>query len=61
MTLLDKFRDLFPNAKIENGVPAPFPCELDKTLFPMGQEECGRAVGGSCLECAERFWAQEVE
>lgn len=61
MTRLDKFHALFPNAKIENGVPLPFPCELDTTLFPIGQEECSRAVGGNCLECAERFWSQEIE
>lgn len=61
MTRLDKFRTLFPNAKIENGVPLPFPCELDTTLFPEGQEECDRAVGGSCFECAKAFWVQEVE
>lgn len=61
MTLLDKFRALFPNAKIEDSVPVPFPCELDTTLFPAGQEECERAVDGDCLECAQRFWSQEVK
>ena len=61
MLLLNKFLELFPNAKIEYGVPLPFPCELDTTLFPAWQEECDRAVDGDCLECAQRFWSQEVE
>ena len=62
MTRMDKFLALFPNATLEDGVPAFFPCELDRTLMPDEEaDECERAINHSCLGCAHQFWSQEVE